>query len=152
LWTADELAACVARVGLHGRAGSQTLSELLRKRTGEPAVDSMLERRVVRALAPFPPFVTQFQVVLDGEVLLLDVAWPPWKVGAEVDGWTVRSRSFGKFTRGRHRDNLLLAHGWRIAHLTSAMDEFTIRRDVARLFPPEVLAALAEPFPRRGRR
>jgi hypothetical protein len=31
--------------------------------------------------------------------------------------------------------NLLEAHGWRVAHLVSAMDDFTVLRDVGRLLP-----------------
>ncbi len=151
-WTPEELADCVNRTGRRGRPGSQTLSDVLRMRTGEPAVESMLELRAVRALAPFGPFVTQFQLVLEGEVLVLDIAWPAWKVGVEVDGWSVRSKSFGKFTHGRHRDNLLLAHGWRVAHLTAAMDDTTMRRDVLRLFPPEISRVLAAMPVSDGRR
>jgi hypothetical protein len=31
--------------------------------------------------------------------------------------------------------NLLEAHGWRVAHLVSAMDDSTVRRHVGRLLP-----------------
>jgi hypothetical protein len=142
-WTAEQLATTATRAGFRGRPGSRRLCDLLDVRTAEPEVESVLEQRVVRALAPYAPFVTQYQLVLDGQVLILDIAWPPWRVGAEVDGWTVRSRSFGKFSRGRHRDNLLLAHGWKVAHLTADMDQATILRDVGRLFPPEAVGVLA---------
>jgi hypothetical protein len=57
-------------------------------------------------------------------------------VGAEVDGWWVRSQSRTKFDRGIHRANLLSAHHWQIAHLTATMDVESVRRDVCRLLPP----------------
>jgi hypothetical protein len=140
LWTMDQLAETAARAGDRGRRGSRMLRQLLDVRRGELAADSMLELRIIRMLAPFAPFVTHYQLVLDGEVVILDIAWPALRVGAEVDGWSVRSRSFGKFHHGRHRDNLLLAHGWRVAHLTAAMDERMVLNDVGRLLPPDMWA------------
>jgi very-short-patch-repair endonuclease len=137
LWTPVELAEAASRLAARGRTGCGQLARLLGLRVGEPRVESMLERRVGRALALFRPFITQFQVVLEGEVLLLDVAWPHWLVAVEADGWAVRERSFGKFSRDRHRDNLLAAHGWRVAHVTADMDDDAIRGDVARLLPAD---------------
>ena len=95
----------------------------------------MLELRMIRILAPYGPFETQYQLVLDGRVLVLDIAWPWWRVAAEVDGWGAHGRSWSKFVDDRSRMNLLEAHGWRVAHLTAAMDKATVLRDVGRLLP-----------------
>jgi hypothetical protein len=140
LWTTDDLIACAARLGSHGRSGRAALAKLLEARVGEPSVESPLELRMIRVLAPFAPFETQYQLVLDREVVILDIAWPAWRVGAEVDGWWVRSRSRSKFDRSQHRTNLLHAHRWRVAHLTSTMADATILTDVGRLLPPSVAA------------
>ena len=52
---------------------------------------------MIRILAPFAPFETQYELVLDGKLIRLDIAWPWWRVAAEVDGWGVRGRSRTKF-------------------------------------------------------
>ncbi|HEY3810105.1 MAG TPA: hypothetical protein VGL49_01630 [Acidimicrobiales bacterium] len=108
---------------------------MLAERLDEPRAESVLELRMIRALAPYAPFETQYQVILDGEVLVLDIAWPWWQVAAEVDGWWARSQSRRKLDRDSHRTNLLAAHGWKVAHLTSAMGDETVLRDVGRLLP-----------------
>ena len=83
----------------------------------------------------YAPFETQYELVLEGKLIRLDIAWPWWRVAAEVDGWGVRSRSRTKFDEDRYRMNLLLAYGWRVAHLTSAMSQARILGDVGRLLP-----------------
>ncbi len=142
LWSAEEVLTCAERRGYNGRRGSDKLRRLLAERVAEPAAESVLELRMLRLLAPFAPFATQYHLVLEGELIILDIAWPQWRVGAEVDGWWTRGRSRTKFDHSVHRANLLLAHHWHIAHLTSTMDDATVRRDVARLLPPEVARSL----------
>jgi hypothetical protein len=109
---------------------------LLRDRTGTPPADSALEQRVIRLLAPYGPFETQYQIVVDGIIVILDIAWPIWRVGVEADGWSVRSRSRGKFDRDRRKANLLAANSWSIAHVTSTMSDSEIISAVSRLLPP----------------
>jgi hypothetical protein len=137
LWTIDQLAECAARLGGQGRAGGRALHRLLLEREGEPSTQSALELRMVRVLAPFAPFETQYQLVLDGEVFILDMAWPRWRVGAEADGWWARAKSRGKLDHDSHKSNVLTAHGWKVAHLTSAMSDAAVLNDVGRLLPRE---------------
>jgi hypothetical protein len=132
-WTVAELLACTERSSARGRSGVQSLRQLLMARADEPRAESMLEIRMIRILAPFAPFETQYELILEGRLLRLDIAWPRWRVAAEVDGWGVRSRSRTKFDEDRYRMNLLLAHHWRVVHLTSAMSPPRILRDVGRL-------------------
>jgi hypothetical protein len=134
-WTVAELLACASRLSSSGRIGIEDLRQLLAARATEPRAESVLELRMVRILAPYAPFETQFELVLEGKVIRLDIAWPWWRVAAEVDGWGVRSGSRSKFDQDRYRMNLLEAHHWRIAHLTSAMAPATVLRDVGRLLP-----------------
>lgn len=134
-WTVAGLLACTDRLSAHGRGGVQDLRRLLAARAQEPPAESMLELRMIRILAPYAPFETQHELVLEGKLLRLDIAWPWWRVAAEVDGWGVRSRSRSKFDEERYRMNLLEAHHWRVAHLTSAMAPAIVLRDVGRLLP-----------------
>ncbi len=134
-WTAAGLLAGTERLSAHGRQGLRALRQVLAERIDEPPVESMLELRMIRILAPFAPFETQYELVLDGRVIRLDIAWPWCRVAAEVDGWGVRGRSRTKFEEDRYRMNLLEAYDWRVAHLTSAMAPATILRDVGRLLP-----------------
>jgi hypothetical protein len=94
---------------------------------------------MIRVLAPYAPFETQYQVVLDGELFILDIAWPWWRVAAEVDGWWVRARSRSKLDHDSHKTNVLVAHDWKVAHVTSAMDDARVVRDVGRLLPHPAL-------------
>jgi very-short-patch-repair endonuclease len=135
LWTVEELAECAHRLAVQGRPGSRALRAVLASRLGEPAVESLLELRMIRVLQPFAPFETQFQVVIDGEVFLLDIAWPWWRVGVEVDGWWPRRQSRGKLDDDDHKTNALLANGWRILRVTATMSDETVLRDVGRLVP-----------------
>jgi hypothetical protein len=134
-WTVAALTSCTDRLTAQGRPGVRKMRQVLTARADEPRADSMLELRMIRILAPYAPFETQYQLVLEGRILLLDVAWPWWRVAAEVDGWGVHGRSWSKFVDDRSRMNLLEAHDWRVAHLTSAMDKATVLRDVGRLLP-----------------
>ena len=111
------------------------MRQLLAARADEPRAESMLELRMIRILAPYAPFETQYELILDGKLIRLDIAWPAWRVAAEVDGWAVRSRSRTRFDEDRYRLNLLEAHRWRVVHLTSAMSSSTVLRDVGRLLP-----------------
>ena len=123
------------RAGGRGRIGQALLGPLVDARGGDPRVESRLEQRAVRALAPLAPFVTQHQLLLGGQVVVLDIAWPEVRVGVEVDGFAAHGRSRARFDADRRRDNLLTAHGWRIAHVTSAMDDATILEAVRRILP-----------------
>jgi hypothetical protein len=134
-WTIKELTECASRLARQGRAGGRAMRAVLADRLEEPSAESALELRMIRVLAPYAPFETQYQLVLDGELFILDIAWPWWRVAAEVDGWWVRARSRSKLDHDSHKTNLLVAHGWKVVHLTSAMDHHTVLRDVGRLLP-----------------
>jgi very-short-patch-repair endonuclease len=128
LWTPADLQRLAEASA--GRPGVDVLRALVAARAGAGRSDSPLEVRVARALAAFGPFETQFQVVVDGRVFILDIAWPGYRVAAECEGWEVRSRSRSKFDHERRRDNLLAAHGWTVVRLTSAMSDDEIRAAV----------------------
>jgi very-short-patch-repair endonuclease len=130
-WDSRQLAAVAERAA--GRRGVDSLRRLLHLRLELPATDSPLEERAVRALMSLGLFETRYQVVLEGQLCLLDIAWPAYRVAAECDGWAVRSRSRGKFDHERRRNNLLASHGWSIVHLTSAMSEDEMRAAVVKV-------------------
>ncbi len=134
-WTYDEATACLVRSGRRGRAGAELLRVLLASAVVPVGVSSRLEARVVRILEPFGPFELQHHVVVHDKVFLIDVAWPHWKVGAEVDGRQHDGSSMAEFTRDRSRRNVLEGAGWRIAHVTAAMSPEQIMVDVGRLLP-----------------
>lgn len=133
LWTPASLTATLNRLGGSRRPGSAALRSVLVARCDEPAVETFLELRVVRLLAPFAPFETQHQVVIAGDLIIIDIAWPDLLVAVEADGWQVRTRSYSKFERGQRRNNLLVAAGWHVVHVTSGMDDQTIVSDVGRV-------------------
>lgn len=125
LWTPAALAEAAARTGR--TRDLDQLWSVIKLRLEDRRVDSHLERRVAKVLSGLGSFVTRYQVVLDGQVVVLDLAVPELKLAVESDGWAVRSRSRGKFDADRRRSNLLAAHGWTVVHVTSAMTDDEIR-------------------------
>ena len=137
LWTPERIAHRLDDLRRCGRRGVLRLDRLLAARAGQPIPDSALERRVFRVLKPrVPPFVTHFQLTLDGRALILDLAIEEFKIAGEVEGREVRARSRGAFDRGKLKANLLVAHGWRPVYFTSTMDDETLVRQVTALLPP----------------
>lgn len=130
LWTAERLEAALNSTA--GRSGVEDLRQVVRTRSRMGGIESELERSVQHALRSFRPFETQYQISLDGQLFLLDIAWPELKVAVECDGWTVRSRARGKFDHDRRRNNLLVTHGWIVVHVTTGMSDEEIVRSVFR--------------------
>lgn len=127
LWTPDSLRAAVDRVSRH-RRGTAALRRVLEDRSG--AFDSGLEQRVEAAVRGLGAFQVHFQIVVDGRVIILDLALPELKLAIECDGWTVRSRSRTKFDEDRRKGNLLAAAGWQVVRVTAAMSDDEIKAAV----------------------
>lgn len=133
MWTAESI---MNRIDGHRRGvkGVAELRRLLALRVGEGNPDSKLEQRVVRAVKGVAPgYTLHHQVVLDGEVITMDIAWVDDKIDGEADGMLVRAASRTKFEHSCRRDNILAAHGWRIVHFTAEMDDETLVAQIAPL-------------------
>jgi predicted transcriptional regulator of viral defense system len=117
-----EVAACLARSApnLPGRGRLQRLVDL---RLESPVADSMLEARAFRALAVLGPFEAHHVVEVGGKCLVLDAAWPAFRVGAEIVGRGHRVASRSAFDRERQKLNILAGAGWEIAHLVATMSD-----------------------------
>ncbi len=139
MWTFAEVAAVLER---QERAfhGAPALRALLATRLEDPIADSHLEQRVIRQLDPLRPFEVHFQQVLSGVVVIVDVAWPQWRVAAEIDGRSYRATSRHAHDRETRKLNLLAAAGWKVAHLSSTMSPAECVEAVLALMPPEALA------------
>jgi hypothetical protein len=135
IWTVAQLSGAAWRAGGKGRSRNGALMGLLELRSDRPAADSPLEVRTVEALRPLAPFEVHYELSLDGQLIILDVAWPALRVGLEADGFNPHSGSRLKFDQDRRKANLLLAHGWAVAHVTSAMTDREILLAAARLIP-----------------
>ena len=136
LWTFPEVEACVLRQAAR-RPGVPALRRLLSVRGGERAPDSPLEQQVIRHLSPLGPFEVHYQLVLDGTVVILDVAWPWVRIGAEIDGRSYRQISRSDHDRESRKLTLLSAAEWKVAHLTSTMSARECVRAVLSLWPPD---------------
>lgn len=64
----------------------------------------------------------QHVVRLPGHRYLLDIAYPDRKMVIEYDGWDTH-RTRNSFDEDRVRANLLVANGWTMLRLTSAMTD-----------------------------
>ncbi|HWE57923.1 MAG TPA: hypothetical protein VG435_20640 [Acidimicrobiales bacterium] len=129
LWTWPLLMEVIRRVG--PRPSIDTVRGLVADRLGL-AGDVGLEVRVLRTLEPFRPFQVHHRITVNGSLYELDVAWPEHLVAAECDGWAVRSRSRTKFDHDRRKGNELMAAGWTVVHITSAMTDGEIQSVVFR--------------------
>lgn len=116
----EEVMACVERIGGRGRAGTAFLRILAQERIdGHHPGDNDWEVGVARALAAAGyPAVPQFQVVFGKRVFIIDLAYPPYKIGVEFKGWDPRSVRTG-FDHDADRDLLLGGGGWLILPATS---------------------------------
>ena len=132
LWDIAALDVAVRSAARSRRPGAPMLREIVASRVGLPNGDSALEQRVIRALACLAPFEVHHQLVVDGQVFVLDLAWLEHRVGVECDGWHVRSRSRSKFDHDRRRNNALISRGWTVVHVTAAMSDDEIRTAVVR--------------------
>lgn len=117
------------------RMGVTHLRRLLALRLDDPATNIMLEQRMVRDLAPLAPFEVQYQLLLDGTLVILDAAWPWCRAGAEFDGRSYRQRSRTAHDRESRKLTLLSAHDWKIAHLTASMSPLECLTAVRSLMP-----------------
>ena len=135
LCAADEVAACLDRIGTRGRRGARVLTRLLEERLGG---DSALEDQWLRKLrrAGLDPPARQHQLVVHGRVLVLDFAWPAQRVGLECDGYASHGGRF-RFDHDRLRDLLTARAGWTVLRVTSntplrelvsTLSEYGIRR------------------------
>lgn len=141
-WTVAEVSAALD-ASPRRRAGVRQLRHVLASRLEDPATNSPLEQRIVRYLAPLRPFEVQYQVVLDGQVLILDAAWPWCKVAAEIDGRSYRQRSRTAHDRESRRLTVLAAHDWKVAHLTATMTGAECVDAVRSLMPAAVQGRLS---------
>ena len=57
------------------------------------------------------------RLVLDGRVVVIDIAFIAAKLAVEIDGWAYHS-DVDAFRRDRRRQNLLVGNGWRVLRFT----------------------------------
>lgn len=121
LTSVELLEAHLDEVGRRGRNGAGVLRELLAARAPGVGPESVLERKFLRVLerAGIPAPVLQYELhdQQGGLVARIDAAWPPRRVGAELDG--LRHHS-GRIQRERdlHRQNAVVLQGWTLLRFT----------------------------------
>ncbi len=134
LWTPDLVADRISERGGPRRPGCVRLRRLLAERTGEGYADSRLEQRVLRVLkGKVPDPIQHYQAVFDGRVIDMDLAWPMFRIDGEIDGYAAHLQRTD-FDRDRLRANAIGAHGWRLVHWTSTMDDAAILAQVLPYF------------------
>lgn len=134
-WSIDEIAQSAGRLPTNFPS-RRAHSQLVALRAESPVADSILEAkllRVVCGIGGFGPVAVHHQVVVHGSLYVLDATWPHLRVAVEVVGRAHRVASRSCFDRERRKFNALAADGWQVAHLTAAMSDREVGRDVTRL-------------------
>lgn len=133
LCTYEDVAECVDRIGGPGRLGTRWLQASLPRRLAREigAGDSGLEVRVQEALwrSNVPPFVLQHEVVIDGVISLIDIAWPERLVGIEVKGDVHLDPTVAD--NDAERENRLTTAGWTIYEARPTTDLAKLVRQVS---------------------
>jgi hypothetical protein len=111
--------------------------------TSHPELDrarNTWEAQMLRLSRRFrlPDPIPNHPVVVGGQRRLLDLAWVPWLVCGEFDGYLPHVRSRRVFDDDRVRQNALVEAGWRVFRITATM----LRDDPRRAFAP-IMRALA---------
>jgi very-short-patch-repair endonuclease len=128
-----QLLDCHARIGGQQRRGNRVIREVLAAQHPETArTKSELQREYLeyfrRAGLPDPEI--EYQVVIEGRVLVLDLAWPPYMIAAEADGFLGHGTSREKFDGDAMRNNLLNGAGWNVFHATSRLEKAAVVREI----------------------
>lgn len=146
LWRAEEIAWRLDQSRGAARYGTLRLRRMLDDRRGEGRTDSVLEQRVLRVLrGKVPDPVLHHQEVLDDRVIDMDMAWLYLRLDGEVDGFDAH-RQRTDFDRDRVRHNVLAAHGWRLVHWTSTMDDATIVAQILPFFSAGTISGDPSPY------
>ncbi len=101
-----------------GRVGPDVLLEVLARVASDDGIlASELERRVVDAVgaASLPQPMRNFRVEIDGEIMLLDLAWPTFRYSVDLDGARFHA---DRFDADRERDARLRTAGWTVDRFT----------------------------------
>jgi hypothetical protein len=92
--------------------------------------EALMLRLVVDAGLPTP--IANYEVLVEGQRFVLDLAWPAWLVLAEFDGRDPHARR-RVFDGDRERQNALVAAGWLPFRFTSTALVRTPARSIGRL-------------------
>lgn len=116
----DLLVAEYTRLARPGRRGSGPLGEVLREidpsmRPAESDLETLLPQILRDHGVPLP--VRQHEVLVDGHLFRLDLAYPAEMLLIEGDGFGVHGTR-SAFEHDRSRQNLLVLHGWRPLRFT----------------------------------
>jgi hypothetical protein len=109
--------------------------------TSHPQLDrarNEWEAKMLRLAARFrlPPPIPNHPVVVDGDLRILDLAWPLVLVCAEFDGYLPHVRTRRVFDDDRKRQNDLIDAQWKVFRITSTM----LNGDPRRAFAPIIRA------------
>jgi very-short-patch-repair endonuclease len=102
-----------------GRPGAAALRPILAACLGDTPLEAHWHRLLTEA--GLPPPKRQFQVVIGGQVYVLDYAWPASRVALEANGFDAHRTRAG-FDRDHDKALALQSIGWTLYSVTSRTD------------------------------
>lgn len=71
-------------------------------------------------LGKWPAAEAEYPAQVPGRKFRIDIAFLKERLAVEIDGWQYHAKYLKDFKRDRRRQNLLVAHGWRVLRFTAA--------------------------------
>jgi hypothetical protein len=134
LTTPEALAALQLSRSAHASPGAEALREILQFRLEHPGLgDSQWADRVFGWIVAggHPDPRRQVQVVVNGRVLILDMAYPDLMIAIEFDGYEHHGGRY-RFDADRDRYTELNLAGWLVVQITSKTGQAQVLDQVAR--------------------
>ena len=117
-------------------AGSRNVRRLLRESRQQPWSPLEREAHLLLRQARIHRWLGNYEVLVEGRRIFIDIAFPGLKIAIEIDGFEFH-RSREAFDSDREKQNLLVLDGWTVLRFTS---------NTLHMLVPQLRTLLARPF------
>ncbi len=110
---------------VEGSANSQiTTGQITHSRITRSPAEQRIKRVVLSLDVPAPQFNYRIRTI-DGGFVELDLAWPEFRVGLDIDGYRWHGGRFN-WKRDLQRDHRITLSGWNVKHIIPEITDFDL--------------------------